>query len=87
MKSDWTEILSVDFLNSINCRVKLLELQKVIPYHSEKYKKIILNASSPFTAVTVHVLTLATSLIVTAAKSFTPYEIPIFDGTDGRINW
>ena len=87
MKSDWTEILSVDFLNSINCRVKLVELQKVIPCHSEKYKKIILNASSPFTAIAAHVLTLATSLIVTAGKSFTPYEIPIFDGTDGRINW
>ena len=66
MKSDWREILSVDFLNSINCRVKLVELQKVIPCHSEKYKKIILNASSPFTAIAAHVLTLATLLIVTA---------------------
>ena len=37
MKSDWTEVLSGDYLNSINCWAKLEELQKVIPYRSEKY--------------------------------------------------
>ena len=36
MKSDWREVLSVYYLNSINCWVKLEELQKAIPYHSEK---------------------------------------------------
>ena len=44
MKSDRREVLSVDYLNSINCWAKL-ELQKVIPHHSKKYKQIILNAS------------------------------------------
>ena len=46
--------------------LKLEELQKVIPYHSEKYKEIILNASPPFTSVAVHYLSFATSFIVTA---------------------
>ena len=41
MKSNWREVLSVDYLNSINCWAKLEELQKVIPYHSEKYKQIV----------------------------------------------
>ena len=46
MNSEWKEVLSVDYLNSFNCSAKLEELQKVIPYHSEKYKPIILNVSS-----------------------------------------
>ena len=66
MKSDWREVLSVDYLNSINCWAKLVELQKVIPYHSEKYKQIILNASSPFTSIAAHDLSFATSFIVAA---------------------
>ena len=36
MKSDWSEVLSVGYLNSINCWAKVEELQKVIPYQSEK---------------------------------------------------
>ena len=32
MKSDWRDVLSVDYLNSINCWAKLEELQKVIPF-------------------------------------------------------
>ena len=66
MKSDWREVLSVDYLNSINCWAKLEELQKVIPYQSEKYKRIILNASSPFTSIAAHDLSFATSFIVAA---------------------
>ena len=46
--------------------LKLEELQKVIPYHSEKSKEIILNASPPFTSVAAHDLSFATSFIVTA---------------------
>ena len=66
MKSDWREVLSVEYLNSINCWAKLEELQKVIPYHSEKYKQIILNASSTFTSIAAHDLSFATSFIVAA---------------------
>ena len=66
IKSGWREVLSVDYLNSINCWAKLEELQKVIPYHSEKYKQIILNASSPFASIPAHDLSFATSFIVAA---------------------
>ena len=66
MKSDWREVLSVYYLNSINCWVKLEELQKAIPYHSEKYKQIILNASSPISSIAAHDLSFATSFIVAA---------------------
>ena len=71
MKSDWREVLSVDYLNSMNCWAKLEELQKVIPCHSEKYKQIILNASSPFTSTAAHDLSFATSFIVAASRPMT----------------
>ena len=66
MKPDWREVLSVDYLKSINCWAKLEELQKAIPYHTEKYKQIILNASSPFLSTAAHDLSFATSFIVAA---------------------
>ena len=58
--------MRVDYLSSINCWAKLEELQKVIPYHSEKYKQIILKSSSPFASILAHDLSFATSFIVAA---------------------
>ena len=66
MKTEWKEVLSIDYLNSINCWAKLEEIQSVIPYHSEKYKQIILNATSPSTSIAAHDLSFATSFIVAA---------------------
>ena len=63
-KSDRREVLSVDYLNSINCWAKLEELQKVIPDHSKKYKQKILKASSPFAFIAEQNLSFATSFIV-----------------------
>ena len=37
----WNEVLSVDYLNSINCWATLVDLQKVIPFHANRYKQII----------------------------------------------
>ena len=68
MKSDWREVLSVDYLNNINCWAKVEELQKVIPYNSEKFNQIILNASSPFASIAANDLSFATSVI--AAELF-----------------
>ena len=91
MKSDWREVLSVDYLHSINCWAKLEEMQKATPYHSEKYKQIILNASSSFSFIAAHDLSFANvahrCCFISYSKSFTPYYIPIFDSVDGRINW
>ena len=47
MKLQWNEVLSFDYLNSINCWVKLADLQKVIPFHANRYKQIILNSATP----------------------------------------
>ena len=67
MKSDWREVLGVDYLNSISDWAKHEQLQKVISYHSDKYKQIIFfNASSPLTSVVAHDLSFATSFIVAA---------------------
>ena len=36
IKSDWTEVWSADYQISISCWAKLEELQRIIPYYSEK---------------------------------------------------
>ena len=66
MKTEWKEVLSIDYLNSINCWAKLEEIETVIPYHSEKYKQIILNATTPSASIASHDLSFATSFIVAA---------------------
>ena len=65
MKSDWREVLSVDYLNSINCWAKL-ELQKSYSISLRKYNHIILNTSSPLASIAAHDLSLATSFIFAA---------------------
>ena len=66
MKSGWRKVLSADYLSSINCWAKFAELQKVVSYHSENHKQIILNVSSPFSSIPAHNLSFATSFIVAA---------------------
>ena len=66
VKSYWREVLSVYYLNSINFWTELEELQKVISSDSEKYKQIILNASSAILSIAGHNLSFATSFIVAA---------------------
>ena len=66
MKSDWREVLSVDYLKSINCWAKVEELQNVLRHHSQKYKQIVLNASSPFSSIAAQDLSFAMSFIVAA---------------------
>ena len=80
MKSQWREVLRVYYLNNISCRAKLEELQKFIPYYSEKCKQIISNASSPFKSIATHDLSFPTWFIVAAlflmvkASSHTTYH-------------
>ena len=59
MKLQWDEVLSVDYLDSINCWATLADLQKVIPFHANRYKQIILNS----TCTAPHDLSFATSFI------------------------
>ena len=64
MKVNWNNVLSIDYLNSINCWAGLQDLQKVIPFHSDRYKQIILNASRPSTLVPPHDLSFSTSFVI-----------------------
>ena len=77
MKSDWSEVLSVVYPDSITCWAKLEKLKKVIPCHSEKYKQIIFNTSSPFTSIAAHDLSYATSFIVAALVLMVKASRPI----------
>ncbi|WP_215897084.1 hypothetical protein, partial [Acinetobacter baumannii] len=40
MKAEWTTILSVEYLEKLNCWAKLDQLPHVIPYHSDKFTQI-----------------------------------------------
>jgi len=62
-KIEWRNVLSTDFLNSINCWATLEDLQKVIPYHSNRYKQIILNCTNN-SFIAPHDLLFCTSFIV-----------------------
>ena len=65
MKAEWRTVLSVEYLDSINCWATLQDLQKVVPYHSDKYKQIVINARNSNGRVACHELSFATSFIVT----------------------
>ena len=64
MTLPWSDVLSVDYLNSINCWATLADLQKVIPFHANRYKQIILNSTTPSSCIAPHDLSFATSFIV-----------------------
>ena len=37
MKITWKNVLTIDYLNEMNCWASLQDLQKVIPFHSDRY--------------------------------------------------
>ena len=64
MKIEWNTLLSVEYLNSINCWATLEDLQKVIPHHTDRYKEIAINARNQLHFVPAHDLSFATAFIV-----------------------
>jgi len=62
MRVEWNSLLSIEHFESINCWATLTELQKVIPFYTDKYKQIVklcrTGGGSP------HDLSFATSFIV-----------------------
>ena len=64
MKVEWNTVLSVDSLSSINCWAMLDDLQKVIPFHAEKFTQILLNAGDEAAIIPANDLSFATSFIV-----------------------
>ena len=64
MKAEWAKVLTVEYLDSINCWATLQDLQKVIHYHCDKYKQIVLTARNQVACVPAHDLSFATSFII-----------------------
>ena len=64
MHVEWNTLLSVEYLSSINCWATLDELERVVPYHSDRYKQIIINCSDHSAFIPPHDLSFATSYIV-----------------------
>ena len=63
MKVEWNVVLSIEYLNSINCWAGLSDLQAVIPYHADKFTQILLNAGNVDTQIPAHDLSFATAFI------------------------
>ena len=63
MRVEWNTLLSIEHLESLNCWATLTELQRVVPFHKDKYNQIILNVKSTGSAVSTD-LTFATSFII-----------------------
>ena len=64
MKSEWTTLLSIDYLSKIDCWATLEELQQVIPFHADKFTQIILNSSDAAACIPSHDLSFCTSYII-----------------------
>ena len=64
MRLEWNTVLSIDYFERNNCWASLEDLQNVIPYHSNRYKQIVLNASNSVSCVPSHDLTFSTAFIV-----------------------
>lgn len=64
MRSEWSFLLSVEYLSRINCWASLEELQAVIPYHGDKFSQILLNASVDGAVIPSHDLSFCTSYII-----------------------
>lgn len=64
MKIQWNTVLSVEHLSSMNCWSSLDDMQRVIPFHADKFSQIVLNCSDMNNTVPPHDLSFATSFIV-----------------------
>ena len=63
MRLQWKSVLSVEYLESVNCWATLEELQKVIPYHKDRFIQVLQNATN-FSASELE-LSFSTSFVVT----------------------
>jgi len=65
MRCEWNVLLSVDYLSKINCWATLDDIQKVIPYHADRFTQILINASSKDVLIPPHNLSFSTAFITT----------------------
>ena len=64
MRTEWKTLLSIEYLDSINCWATLEDLEKVIPYHSDRYKQVIRNCEHRNNVIPPHDLSFSTSFVV-----------------------
>lgn len=65
MRSEWHDLLSVEYLSGIDCWASLQDLQNVIPYHGDRFGQVIINCSVQTAIVSPHDLSFCTSFIAT----------------------
>ena len=64
MRTEWKHVLSIDYLDSMNCWASLSDLQKVIPFHSDRFHEIIARCEGNTNFVSPSDLTYSTSFVV-----------------------
>ena len=64
MRSEWHVVLSIEYLSNINCWASLADLQKVIPFHGDRFSQILINASLQENVIPPHDLSFCTSFVV-----------------------
>jgi len=65
MRVEWNSLLSVEHLTKINCWATLEDLERVIPYHTDRFSQIMTNAASTAEGqVPSHDLSFCTSYMV-----------------------
>lgn len=64
MRAEWNILLSVDYLEKINCWASLEDLQQVIPFHGDKFAQILLNSSDKTVFIPPHDLSFCTAYII-----------------------
>ena len=62
MRVEWNTLLSIEHLESINCWASLTDLQKVIPFHENRYNQVVNLAM--INAHIAHDLSFASSFVV-----------------------
>ena len=63
MRCEWNVLLSVKYLSKIDCWASLEDMQKVVPYHADRFSQILINSGSPNCTVTPHDLSFSTSFM------------------------
>ena len=64
VRVEWNTVLSLEYLTSINCWATLEEMQKVVPFHENKYNQIISMSKEDGNGTSPHDLTFATSYVI-----------------------
>ena len=87
-------MLSIEYLESIDCWASLTDLQRVIPYHKDRYSQSLQNISNPSGSISPLDLSFSTSfivgvlfLVVKATRPMTYQYLTVFYGKFNQRKW